>query len=292
MSFQAFLHEIEKGLPASVYLLYASDPFLRREAREAIKKLVPEEERDFNLHIFDLSLRGEEGLSFEQILDVANTVSFFGKRRFVLLAGNLERLSKKELKELDAYLSNPAPGSVFVILHERVLNKELRERFSPPKAKSKTIYLDIKEAEIPYWLKHRARIKGLEMSDKVADYLIGLIGPDLGLLSAELEKISLLGKQSVDVNDISEIITGGRSYTVFDLVDAIIKKDAERVFRIYKVLKETVEDYELIGVLRWHYEKNLPSSTIFELLNSADIDIKSSGRTFPMEYLLIKLLRL
>jgi len=31
---------------------------------------------------------------------------------------------------------------------------------------------------------------------------------------------------------------------------------------------------------------------VFGLLNQADIEIKSSGRNFPMEYLLIKLLRL
>lgn len=78
MSFQAFLKEVEKGLPSPVYLLQASDPFLHREAVETIKSLVPETERDFNLQIFDLSPSGEEGVTLGQILDVANTVSFFG----------------------------------------------------------------------------------------------------------------------------------------------------------------------------------------------------------------------
>lgn len=55
MSFQTFFREIEKGLPLPVYLLYTSDKFLHREAMDAIKKLVPEGERDFNLHLFDLS---------------------------------------------------------------------------------------------------------------------------------------------------------------------------------------------------------------------------------------------
>jgi DNA polymerase-3 subunit delta len=290
MSFQAFLHELEKGLPLPVYLFYGSEPFLHEEAMQAIKGLVPEGERDFNLNIFDLSLSVEETMPFDQILDVANTFSFFGKRRFIVLEGNLQKVSKKNLKSLEAYISNPATGSVFVILHEGVLKKETREKFRA----LKPISLDIRESEIPYWIKQRAAMKDIEISNEAADYLIGLIGPDLGLLSAEIEKISLLGKKRINVDDISDIIAGGRIYSIFDLVNALKEKDTEKVFKIYKTLRYTAEDYSLIGALNWQYGRNLPplSFRLFELLNMADIDIKSSGRTFPMEYLLIKLLRL
>lgn len=298
MSFQTFFHEIEKGLPSAVYLLYSSEPFFQREAIEAVKRLVPDEERDFNLHIFDISLLKEENLSFEQVLDVANTISFLRKRKFVVISGNLQKLSKKDVEKLDAYILNPSPASVFVILHDGILKKEMRERFST----LKPVSLDIRESEIPYWIKQRVRMKGLEISDEIADYLIGLIGPDLGLLSAEIEKISLLGEKMIDVDDISDIIAGGRIYSTFDLVNALREKDAERVFRIYKTLGETAEDYSLIGALNWQYGRDLLSGDrpkrneyflrLFELLNRADIDIKSSGRTFPMEYFLVKLLRL
>ena len=164
---------------------------------------------------------------------MANTFSFFGNRRFIVLSGNLQKLSKKDLKRLDAYISNPAPGSVFVILHDGVLKKEMREMFRS----LKPISLDIRESEIPYWIKQRAGMKGIEISDDAADYLIGLIGPDMGLLSAEIEKISLLGKKRIDVDDISDIIAGGRLYSIFDLVNALREKDAEKVFRIYKTLE-------------------------------------------------------
>lgn len=298
MSYQAFLKEIEKGLPAPVYLFVASDMFLQREAAEAIKRLVPEAERDFNLHAFDLLLPGDETITFGQILDVVNTVSFFGGKRFTVLTLNLQKLLKKDQERLNAYIMNPAENSVFVILHVGSLGKEAREKFRS----LKTISLDIRESEMPYWIKQRARTKGLEISDEASDYLIGLVGPDLGLLASEIEKISLLGKKRIGVDDISDIVTGERLYSIFDLVNALRAKDSERVFRIYKTLRETSEDYSLIGVLNWQYGRNLqkgnsPSEKqylleVFELLNRTDIEIKSSGRTFPMEYLLVKLLRL
>ena len=298
MSLQTFLKELEKGFPAPVYLLYSEDPFLQREAIDAIKTLVPPAERDFNLHIFDLSGTGDEAVALERMLDVANTVSFFGGRRFTICTGNLQKLPKKDLERINAYVSDPAPDSLLVLVHGGVLSKEAREKFKALKPMS----LDVRESEIPFWLKQRARMKGVEISDRASDYLIGLVGPDLGLLSAEIEKISLLSKDKIGVDDISDIITGGKLYSIFDLVDALRARDPQRVFKTYKALRETAEDYGLIGALNWQYSRGMNSRNsraederllrIFELLNGADIDIKSSGRSFPMEYLLARLLRL
>jgi len=298
MSLEAFLKEADKGLPSSVYLLPASDPFLHREAVEKIKSFVPVAERDFNLQIFDLSAGGEEGVTLGQILDVANTVSFFGGRRFTVLTTNLQKLNKKDLERLMHYVSNPAPDTAFVMLHAGALNRDSREKFRT----LKLIPLDLKGPEIPSWLKQRARTKGIEISDEAIDYLIEIIGPDLGLLSSEVEKLSLLGKKRIDTDDISEIVTGERLYSIFDLVNALRMKDAEGVFRIYKTLRETADDYGLVGALNWQYGRNLHAKAgtqekeyflrVFDLLHRADVDIKSSGRNFPMEYLLVKLLRL
>ncbi|MBE0427470.1 MAG: DNA polymerase III subunit delta [Nitrospirae bacterium] len=298
MSFQSFLNEIDRVLPDPVYLLYASDPFLNKEAIYEITKLVPDDEREFNLHIFDLTFTGEENPSFEHVLNVANTISFFGSRRFTVLAVNLQKLPKRDLERLKNYVSNPAPNAVFVILHEGGIKKEIKEGLK----NLKSISLDIRESEIKAWIRQKSRAKGIEISDGASDYLLGLTGNDLGLLSAEIEKISLLGKERIDVDDISDIITGGKYYNIFDLTKALMRKDADTVFRIYKTLKSSAEDYSLIGVLNWQYGHNLYSGhrpksdnyflKAFELLNRVDIDIKSSGRNFPLEYLLIKLLRL
>jgi DNA polymerase-3 subunit delta len=298
MSFQTFLNAVEKGLPAPVYMFYASDLFLLREAMDEIRRLVPETERDFNFHILDLTVQGEDSITLEQILNVANTVSFFSGRRFTILSGNIQKLLKKDLERLHLYIANPAEGSVFVILHSGLLGKDAREKFKA----LKPVSLDMRESEIPFWIKKRARIKGMEISDNAIDFLLGLHGPDLGLLAAEIEKISLLGKEKVNTDDISEIVTGGRLYSIFDLTNALRERDPGRVFRIYKTLRETSDDYSLIGALNWQYGRHIHSGgnqaeneyllRVFELLNSVDKDIKSSGRIFPMEYLLIKLLRL
>ncbi len=298
MSFRAFLSEIEKGLPSPVYLFSATDLFLQKEAIDAIKGLVPENERDFNLHIFDLSGQGDDTPTVTAILDVADTVSFFGGRRVTVLIANLQKLVKKDVERLNHYLENPAPNSVFVIFHQGTFGKQIRNKFK----RLKPVSLDIRESEVHYLMKQRARMRGIQISEEAIDYLISLKGSDLGLLSSEIDKIALLGINRIHIDDISDIITGGRVYGIFDLVNALKQKAPGKVFKIYKILKETSDDYSLIGALNWQYGRFIKAKSnrkeqeyflrIFELLNAVDLDIKSSGRNYPVEILLITLLRL
>ncbi len=298
MSFQNFIDEVKKGLPLPLYVLYTSDPFLCKEALYEITKLVPEAEREFNLHVFDLTFAGEENVSMEDVLNVANTISFFGSRRFTVLRVNLQKLSNRDLERLKTYARNPSQDGVFIILNEGSLKKDIKESFKGLKFFS----LDIRDAELQNWISYRLRIKGVEISEKAVDFLLGLTGNDLGLLSVEIEKISLLGKKKIEVDDMRDILAVSKDYNAFDMVKALMRKDADNVFRIYNALKNASEHHALIGVLNWHYGQQLYTGNIkksndyflkvFETLSNTDIDLKSSGRSFPLEYLLIKLLRL
>ncbi|MBI5640047.1 MAG: DNA polymerase III subunit delta [Nitrospirae bacterium] len=297
MSYRNFLDEIKKGLPSGNYVLISSDPFLHSEACLLIRDLVPEQERDFNFHVFDLLNMNSSGMTFDQILDVLNTVPFFTGRKIVVIE-NSQKLLKKDLKKLQQYLQNPSESSVMILLHAGTLKKEMKDSIKG----LRQIILDISERDMPAWLKVKAGTKGFSLADSAADYLIGTIGPDLGLLSSELDKCALIGKEEVRKEDIMDIIEGKRTYNAFALVDAIRARDTERVFKIYRVLKDTEEPYSLLGALNWQYsrsfgERDTPQDRayyyqVFQALHRADLEIKSSGGAYPMELLLIKLIRL
>ncbi len=294
MSYRNFLDELKKGLPSPAYLFVSSDPFLHTEAVSSVMELVPPEERDFSFHTFDLMNSG--ALPFEQILDVLNTVPFFAGRKFVVV-GNSQKLLKKDVERLGRYLQNPSETSVLILLNVGTAKKELKDA-----AKGlKQIVLDIGERDIPAWVKLRASARGVGMSDGAVDYLIGTIGTDLGLLSSEIDKFALIGKQDIAKEDIEEIIESKRTYNAFALVDAIGAKDVERAFRIYKVLQETEEPYSLLGALNWQFGRSLAGAAsaagrdyyynVFAALHKADAGIKT-GSGYPMELLLLRLLGL
>jgi len=296
MSYKNLLDEIKKGLPSQSYLLNSSDRYLHAEAVSLIKGLIPPEELDFNFQSFDMLSSEQEKTAFDQILDVLNTVPFFTGRKYVVIE-NSQKIAKKDLKKLETYLQGPSGSSVLALLYEGSLKKDAKESFKGVKQ----ISLDIREGDMPAWIVEKAKLKGLNLSIDAAEYLVAVIGPDLGMLSTEIEKLTLVGKPEIEKGDIAEIIEGKRIFGAFDLINAIRERDKEKVFRIYSILRETEEPYGLLGALNWQYAQMLGGGNspkerdylyeVFRLLNSADLGIKTGG-FYPFELLLVKLLRL
>lgn len=296
MSIKTFLQEIDKGLTSPAYLLYADNEYPIEEALSAVKRTIPEAEMAFNFNVFDMDSADSIPTAGE-ITDTLNTVSFFGSRRYVVVR-NLQRISTKEFKKFQSYIANPSPNSVFLMSYTGTLKKEMKESTKG----LKTICLDIRENDLPVWIKEKIRQKGITIKDDAVGYLIGVVGNDIGLLSSEVEKLASFGNETITISGIKEIIEGSRDYSVFDLTNALREKNIEKVFRIYRTLSETTEPYNLLGAINWHYSKmsmqandtrqRKDFSRAFELLNDADIQIKTSGGTYPMEHLLVRLLRL
>ncbi len=289
MSIKKFTDELDKGLKAPVYLLHAEDSYLLAEALHSIKETIPEDRRDFLISVFDMD--SPEAPPVEQVLDVLFTVPFFGGRRTVVM-DNVQKLLKKDLEVVSGYLSKPSAESVLVMMSAGTLKKSLKESLKGARA----IPLDIREKEIPSWLSHRASSKGITLAADAVDYLIGTVGPEPGLLASEVEKLAMSGKKKLGAADIREIVKGSGGYDVFDLINALKSRDTDRVFRIYRSLSEVQDPYGLVGALNWHYERATARSKnrekVFAILNEADVMMKSSGGAYPVEYLLVKLLRL
>jgi len=289
MSIKNFIDEAEKGLKSPAYILHAGDSYLLREALFHMKQAIPEDRRDFLLTVFDMD--SPEAPPLEQVIDVLRTVPFFGGRKTVVM-DNSQKLLKKDIEILARYLEKPSPDAALVLLCAGDLKKTLKDALAGAKA----IALDIREKEIPAWLLQRAASRGIRLTPAAVEYLIGTVGPEAGLLASEVEKLAVSGKKTLDAPDIKEIVTGSGGYDVFDLIDALRAKNADRVFRIYRSLSEVQDPYGLVGALNWHYERASSKwkdrEKVFSILNEADVMMKSSGGAYPVEYLLARLLRL
>jgi len=89
-----------------------------------------------------------------------------------------------------------------------------------------------KAQEIPLWIREKAHQKGLDITHDAIEYLVGVLGPDVGLLSSELEKLALIGKTHIDAQDIKSIVREAAIMHAFDLVNALRDKDTDKVFRV------------------------------------------------------------
>ncbi len=290
MSIKQFHQELSKGMPSSVYLFYSSEDFLLYDILMQIKESFSE--NAFNFDLFDLN-SPDDNKPIEHIIDILNTLPFLSDRRVVIIQ-NIQKISKRDSKKLEHYLKNPSKSSLFIMLYEGKPPK----LFEGLSAKNiKVIGVNIYEKDIPMWLNEKAKKKGIKFTDEALEYLINYVGNDLGMLYMEIEKFSSLNKDIVNVDDIREIVYSGINYSAFDLVNALQKRDAKEVFRIYEKLSKNTEPQILLGALNYQYtamssktnENKRGYKKIFQLLHEADVAIKRS-HNFVMEELLLNLL--
>ncbi len=294
MSIKQFQQELSRGMPSPVYLLYSSEDFLLYGALSAIKEQCSDAS-GFNFEVYDIK-SPDDTIPVEQIVDIVNTMPFISARRTVVI-NNVQKLAKKDLQKLEAYLLNPADTALLVMLHSGAAPKLFGAAAS---GSIKTIALTVQEKELPMWIKEQARQKKVRLTDSAVEYLITMDGTDLGMLYAEIEKLAcFISDRVIDVADLRSIIYSGVEYTAFDLLDALKIKDAKEVFRIFENVTKNQEPQMLLGALNYYYARqgsayrqkdaSGPVPTI-RLLHEADIAIKSSHK-YVIEDLLVKLLR-
>jgi len=306
-----FNRELKKGLPEPVYLLWSKEKiFLEDALNDVTRKILVSKQKDFNYDVFYPTATPQE------ILDAALTMPFLVPRRLVVIK-DFHEFSKEQVEALGRYFKEPSNTTCMVIL-------SLKEpRLNDFKLK---IYpLDIRERDIPDWIKQTANKKGIKLSEDVVKCLIEFVGTDIGLLASEIEKIALLGIKDIEKKDVIDLIGMTKEYTSFNLIDALIAGEKTKAFRILKTLAEgrASEMVSILGTLNWHYKefytlwknrgerplkmketsyrtllKYLPYFKeeyfyqIFQYLHEADIEIKSSSHPqITMEVLLIKLLQ-
>ena len=295
MSIRQLHQEVERGLPSPAYLLHSPEDFLLYEALSGIKERVAHDDA-FNFEAYDLK-SPDDSIPMEQVIDVLNTLPFMSGRRTVVIK-NIQKLSKPDTRKLEGYLANPSATSLLIMLHEGASPK----LFDPSSLKNvQVIALAVPEKEIPLWIKVKAKKKGVSLTDRAVEYLISFVGTDLGMLSAEIDKLTCLGAaKTIDIDEIRGTVYSGADYNAFDLVDALGQGNAGEVFRIFENVTGNQDPQMLLGALNYQYSrqysrqgapvgKGSRASGVFRLLHEADAAIKTSHK-FVLEDLLVKLL--
>lgn len=304
--------EFESGLPSPVYYLWSEEScFLEDALSGFLKTVIGSGPKDFNYDVFDSSSKPQE------IADAALMLPVLTQRRLVVLK-DFHELSVSAVQVLTPYLNDPSGTTCMVVLSKKAPKASLKFNW-------KVISLNMKEWDIPAWLRNFASGKGIRLSADAVEMLIEFVGYDIGLLIAEVEKLALSGNGTVTGKDIIATTSTMRKYTSFDLVDTLIAGQKTRAFRILKTMLSgnAFDAPVILGTLNWHFKqfyslwrnngkrpakmrektyrtlvKYLPSFKeddffrIFRNLHEADLGIKTSGRPgLVLEVLLIRLLQ-
>jgi DNA polymerase III subunit delta len=248
--------KINKKQIDPVYLLFGTEAFLINETKQLlIEQVLDEEEKDFNLSVYDL-----EETPIEAALEDAETFPFMGEKRLVILQNPSFLTSEKtkgkvehNVGKLEEYLSQPAPYSIVVIsapyekLDERKkVTKELKRKATVVEAKKLT------EQELVAWIKERAESAGSEIDRDAIELLMSLSGTNLFMLTSEIDKLVLYAgdQNKIDREMVDKLTARSLEQNIFSLVDKVVHRNVEAALRIYyDLLKQNEEPIKILSVI-------------------------------------------
>ena len=227
----------------NLFLIYGLENYLiDKKINEIIKKsnVVSDNIIRFNL---------EEDSIYNVLLE-ASTVSMFSDKK-IIIADNCLFLSAKssltddEVKELLKYVNNPFEDVtlIFIVREEKLdsrkkITKELSKLFKVCECNK------IDNYRINDYIINYIKDQGYSISSSSVELLISKVGYDLSNIMNELDKLFIYKDtdKKITKEDIDEVITKNLEKNIFELTNAIVNKNKEKINQIYKELTLSGED--------------------------------------------------
>ncbi|MFZ9660446.1 MAG: DNA polymerase III subunit delta [Chitinophagaceae bacterium] len=231
---EKIIGEWKKGIFQPVYWLEGEEGyFIDQLTDHAEHKILSAEVASFNLTIF----YGREA-SWSDVINACRRYPMFAERQVVLLK---EAQFMKEFEKLDSYIENPLSSTVFVVAFK---DKKVdgRSKFAGL-LKKKTELVSTKKIpdhQLQDWTNHLINDKGYTISPKALALMVDHLGNDLGRISNETDKliVNLKNRREIIEEDVEKFIGISREFNVFELQNAISKKDLTKAIRIIEYFRQ------------------------------------------------------
>lgn len=230
MSAEKIIAEWKKGNFKPVYWLEGEEPYhIDKVVEYAEKNILSESEAEFNLTIF----YGRDA-DWPSVMNACRRYPMFSERQLVLLK---EAQHMKDIDKLEAYIDNPLTSTVFIVSYK---DKKVDARTKFAKLlKQKGELLTTKKMydnQLPQWANDMVEQHGLSINQKALALLVDHIGNDLSRIENEIEKlaVNLGSRKSINEDDIEKYIGVSKEFNVFELQDALAKKNLPKAIRIIR----------------------------------------------------------
>jgi len=218
-------------------ILLSGEEFQRLERLSEILDItVDKATRDFNFDVFN-----SETFSLESLSDVILTFPMMAVRRVIVLR-DFNSLHPETRKKVSAIVQKTPDTTLVIIEDEKVTLTP-----KPPKKYLLTeSFKPVYENRLPFWIKNRFKKRGKKVSDNAVAHLINNVGCVLGELDNEIEKITIVAQDKINVSeeDVARVVGMFRRDTVWNFRNTVGLGDFDGAARILTNLLETEKNKE------------------------------------------------
>ena len=233
----------EKKAIEPLYLFLGDEGFLMEEALQTIRaQVLQPETKDFN---FDSFWANE--VDSGRVREAVETLPMMALKRLVILR-DVDDWKDAEWEALYPLFENPVDSAVFVLTAS-----ELDRRKKPfKKISEKGVLVELKrpyDNQMPEWISYLAFRLELEIDREAGAMLLQFVGANLFEIQQELKKLKeyLGNRKKITGQDVAHVVSQSRVQSIFELTDALGKKDKASAFQALANLLDNKQSE--IGVL-------------------------------------------
>ncbi len=273
---QTITAQIKSGELSRFHLIYGEEPYMIRYYKNKLRAMLTREGDDMNVSYFEGSQ-----ISLDEVASLGSTLPFFAEHRLIVME-NTELF--KAANDFSSVLAE-FPDSTYVVFVEKAVRKNNRLYKFIQKNGCITECALQQERELIPWAAKYLKDHGRRISRRTLEFLLSKVGFQMDTIINELDKLIGYtgGRDEITDADVDAICSGQTVGKIFDMIDAAIAGENERVFRLYGDLLELKEPpLVILHLLGRHVNILLQIKEIGNSLSDKDAARKIGVPSFTM----------
>jgi len=245
VDFNQIIESIKKKVYYPVYFLMGEEPYYIDEITNYIaSNVLTNDEKEFNQTV----VYGKD-TDEETIISYAKRFPMMANYQVVIVkeAQNLD-----EIEKLQTYIENPLSSTILVICYKyKTIDK--RKLFAKALQKKSVLFesKSLYPNQIPDWVNAYVKSQGYKINPQATQLLSENIGNDLTRITSEVKKliINLPDSKEITLDDIERNIGISKEFNVFELQNALGKKQVLKANRIITYFVQNPKENPIVQVL-------------------------------------------
>lgn len=247
MTYTEFQPILRSGKFPPIILFHGDEDFLIEECVDAIiDHVVDPAARGFNLDVIYGSKADPK-----DVVSHASSFPMMGEKRVVLVKEFEKLVTAEASREIvSTYIDKPLDSTILLLVS---LDPDLRRKpFTDLKKKAMVVECrPLYDNQVPTWIAQRIKGAGKEANAEACRLLQAYVGNSLRALQNEIDKLFVFigEKKVVTHEDVAAVVGASKGFTVFELQNAIGRKDTREAVRIVERMVESGQAPQMMIVM-------------------------------------------
>lgn len=244
---QRIINQIKENNFQQIYLLFGEERYLKKQYTDKLKKALAGDDT-MNVHFYE----GKD-VPVTEIIDLAETMPFLADRRVIFLSDT--GLFKSGGDQMAEYLKKPNETTYFVFTESEV-DKRSKLYKTVSSGGCAVEFTAQDENTLTKWVASLLGKEGMKVTQSTVLYFLSKTGTDMENIQVELEKLIsyCMGRDVVTNADVDAICTTRLQDRIFDLTEAVARKQTTRALNLYyDLLALKVQPLQILAMLARQY---------------------------------------